>query len=62
MVGKEESIWRLARLIATMSNSARFKAFHLTDVEDVFVYYSYKEAKKLYDAYREDLRKEGVFV
>ena len=58
MATKEEAIWRLARLIATMSNAARFEAFHLTDVEDVFVYYSYKEAKKLYDAYREDIRRK----
>lgn len=62
MVGKEESIWRLARLIATMSNNARFEAFHLTDAEDVFAYYSYKEAKKLYDEYREDVRKKGAFA
>lgn len=58
MVNKEEAIWRLARLIATMSNAARFEAFHLTDVEDVFIYYSYKEAKKLYDTYREDIRRK----
>lgn len=61
MVSKAELVWRLARRIASMSKEARFDAFHLTDTEDVLGYYSYDEAKKLYEAYRESLR-EGAFA
>ncbi len=53
MVTKDELVWRLARRIASMSKTQRFNAFHLTDIEDVFGYYSYSEAKNLYEKYRE---------
>ena len=61
MVSKAELVWRLARRIASMSKEARFDAFHLTDTEDIIGYYSYDEAKKLYEAYRESM-KEGALA
>ena len=58
MVSKADLVWRLARRISSMSKEERFDAFHLTDAEDVFGYYSYNEAKKLYEDHRQVV-KEG---